>query len=186
MNWEAATSLSLEIRPLVAADLPRLMGIDHTTFSEYVWQLDLRRENGQVVAGFREVRLPRPIGVVYPRNPFALADEWKNRSQVLVALSRGEPVGYACLLEHSHATTAWITDLVVSQEVRRRGVGSALVNAAQAWAESRSDRNIFLEMPSKNYPAIRLALKLGFEFCGYNDHYYVTQDVALFFGRTLM
>lgn len=171
---------------MAAADLPRLMGMDHTTLSEYVWQLDLRRENGQVMVAFREVRLPRPVGVVYPRNPFALADEWKNRTQVLVAVAGDEPVGYACLLEHSHATTTWVTDLAVSQEVRRRGVGSALVHAAQAWAESRGDVHIFLEMPSKNHPAIRLALKLGFEFCGYNDHYYVTQDVALFFGRTLM
>lgn len=185
MKSNSIAPLTVEIRPLVAADLPRLMGMDHTTLSEYVWQLDLRRENGQVVAGFREVRLPRPVGVVYPRNPFALADEWKNRSQVLVAALGGEAVGYICLLEHSHATTAWVTDLAVSPEVRRRGVGSALVNAAQAWAESRGDVNIFLEMPSKNHPAIRLALKLGFEFCGYNDHYYVTQDVALFFGRTL-
>jgi len=178
--------LAVQIRPMTAADLPRLMGMDHTTLSDYVWQLDLRKENGQVLAGFREVRLPRPIGVVYPRNPFALADEWKNRTQTLAALSGGEPVGYACILEHSHSTTAWVTDLAVSQDARRQGVGSALLEAAQAWASSRGDSNIFVEMPSKNYPAIRLALKLGFEFCGYNDHYYVTQDVALFFGRTLM
>jgi len=40
-------------------------------------------------------------------------------------------------------------------------------------------------MTSKNYAAIRLSQKLGFEFCGYNDHYYLTQDIALFFGRAL-
>ena len=33
--------------------------------------------------------------------------------------------------------------------------------------------------------AIRLAQKLGYDFCGYNDQYYPTQDVALFFGRAL-
>jgi hypothetical protein len=27
--------------------------------------------------------------------------------------------------------------------------------------------------------------KTGFEFSGYNDHYYATQDVALFFGKLL-
>ena len=154
--------------------------------SDYVWQLDLRKENSQILAGFREVRLPRPIGVSYPRDPFALADEWTKRSVTFAALAGDVPVGYACVLEHSHATTAWITDLVVDAGSRRQGVGSALVNAAQAWAKSRGDRDIFLEMSSKNYPAIRLALRFGFEFCGYNDHYYVTQDVALFFGRTLL
>jgi ribosomal protein S18 acetylase RimI-like enzyme len=162
------------------------MELDHSCVSDYVWQLDLRKENGQIIAGFREVRLPRPTSVTYPRDPFALGDEWAQRSATFIALTGDVPVGYICILEHSHATTAWVTDLVVDAGSRRKGVGSALLNAAQDWAVSRSDRDIFLEMPSKNYPAIRLALKFGFEFCGYNDHYYVTQDVALFFGRTLL
>lgn len=177
---------NVHIRPAVATDMPRLMGLDHASTSDYVWQLDLRKENGQVLAGFREVRLPRPIAVAYPRDPFALADEWIHRSAMFIALAGDVPVGYTCVLEHSHATTVWITDLVVDAGSRRQGVGSALLNAAQDWASARSARDIFLEMSSKNYPAIRLALKFGFEFCGYNDHYYVTQDVALFFGRSLL
>jgi RimJ/RimL family protein N-acetyltransferase len=40
-------------------------------------------------------------------------------------------------------------------------------------------------MQSKNHPAIQLAHKLGFEFCGYNDHYFSNQDIALFFSRPL-
>ena len=177
---------SFEIRPAVATDLPSLTRLDHTGTSDYVWQLDLRKESGQVLAGFREVRLPRPINVGYPRDPLALVDNWQQRTITFLALKGDSPVGYACVLEHSHATTAWITDLVVDQGSRRQGVGSALLNAAQDWASSRNDRDIFLEMTSKNYPTIRLALKFGYEFCGYNDHYYVTQDVALFFGRSLM
>jgi len=166
--------------------MSRLMELDHTSSSDYVWQLDLRKENGQVLAGFREVRLPRPTSVTYPHNPFALADEWIQRSATFVALAGDVLIGYTCILEHSRATTAWITDLVVDAGSRRQGVGSALLNAAQDWAVSRSARDIFLEMSSKNHPAIRLALKFGFEFCGYNDHYYVTKDVALFFGRSLL
>ena len=178
--------MSVYVRPAVATDIPQLMSLDHSIASDYVWQLDLRKENGQVLASFREVRLPRPISVSYPRDPFALADEWTQRSVTFIALAGDVPVGYACVLEHSHATTAWVTDLIVDVDDRRRGIGGALLNAAQDWAASRGDRDIFLEMASKNYPAIRLALKFGFEFCGYNDHYYVTQDVALFFGRSLL
>ena len=178
--------LDVIIRPAVATDLNRMTNIEHNSTSEYVWQLDLRKENGQVFAGFREVRLPRPISVTYPRDPLSLVDEWTQRSVTFVALAGEVLVGYLCILEHSHRTTAWITDLVVTAKSRRQGVGTALLNAAQNWALSRNDRNIILEMPSKSYPAIRLALKLGFEFCGYNDHYYVTQDVALFFGRSLL
>jgi ribosomal protein S18 acetylase RimI-like enzyme len=162
------------------------MRLDHAGTSDYVWQLDLRKENGQVVAGFREVRLPRPVTVKYPRDPYALADEWTQRSTTLVASVRDALVGYVCVLEHSRATTAWITDLVVDSGSRRQGIGSALLSTAQDWATSRSARDIFLEMSSKNHPAICLAHKFGFEFCGYNDHYYVTKDVALFFGRSLL
>jgi RimJ/RimL family protein N-acetyltransferase len=42
-----------------------------------------------------------------------------------------------------------------------------------------------IELQSKNHAAIRLVQKLGYEFCGYNDQYYATRDVALFFGRLL-
>ena len=178
--------INVQIRPGVASDLPRLMSIDHDSDSDYVWQLDVRKDSGQLLVGFREVRLPRPIKVSYPRNPFTLADDWSQRSATFTALAGDDPVGYVYVLEHSHATTAWVTDLVVDTAYRRQGIGSALLNAAQNWALSRNDQDIFLEMPSKNYPAIRLALKFRFEFCGYNDHYYVTKDVTLFFGKSLL
>ena len=177
---------NVQIRPVVATDLPRLVGIEHACTSDYVWQLDLRKENGQVLAGFREVRLPRPIRVSYPRDPFTLADDWTKRSANFVALIDDFPVGYVCILEHTQAATAWVTDLVVNEINRRWGIGSALLTAAQDWATSRSDHDIFMEMSSKNYPAVCLARKFRFAFCGYNDHYYVTQDVALFFGRSLL
>jgi ribosomal protein S18 acetylase RimI-like enzyme len=76
-------------------------------------------------------------------------------------------------------------DMIVSPTVRRRGAGSALLSAIQAWAEERGTRRILIETQSKNHPYIRLAQKFGYEFCGYNDQYYPTQDVALFFGRAL-
>jgi len=175
----------LNVRLAVATDIPRLMAMEHATQSDYVWQLDLRRENGHVIAAFREVRLPRPVSVQYPRDPYYLADEWSQRAAVFVALEGDEPSGYICVLEQAQATTVWITDLVVRPSKRRRGIGSVLLSTAQKWAVARNARDIFFEMSSKNHPAIRLAQKSGFEFCGYNDHYYVTQDVALFFGRTL-
>jgi hypothetical protein len=61
-----------EIRPASVSDIPRLIVLDHSCQSDYVWQLELRREVGQVTAGFREVRLPRSIEVKYPRNPSTL------------------------------------------------------------------------------------------------------------------
>jgi GNAT superfamily N-acetyltransferase len=174
-----------EVRQAKATDLPRLIGIDHTCSSDYVWQLDFKSESKQIAVNFHEVRLPRSIIVEYPRNPALLADEWLKRDIMLVAFQGDVPVGYACAREEHKLSVAWVTDLVTAQELRRRGVASALLSAIQAWALERSVRRIVIETQSKNHSGIRLAQKFGYEFCGYNDQYYPTQDVALFFGRAL-
>ncbi len=176
---------SIEIRPAVASDLPRLTAMDHSCQSDYVWQLEVRRESSQVSAAFREVRLPRSVEVKYPRDPHSLGDDWMKRDLVLVALHENSPVGYICAAEDRASAIARVTDIVVAPRLRRQGVGSALVNAAQAWALERGVNRLMLEMQSKNQAGIRLAQKYGYEFCGYNDHYYPTQDVALFFVRGL-
>ena len=175
---------AIQIRPVVASDLPRLMGIDHTITSEYVWQLELRRETGQTVATFRDVRLPRPISLTYPNDPFSLADEWTHKAMIFTAISGSDSIGYIALTERP-ASMAWITDLVVAPNWRRKGVASALLTSAQEWGSERSHRRLFLEIQSKNQPAIRFAMKHGYEFCGDNDHYYLLQDIALFFARAL-
>ncbi|NWG06247.1 MAG: GNAT family N-acetyltransferase [Chloroflexi bacterium] len=177
--------IQFEIRPAVATDIPRLIALDHSSASDYVWQLELRREQAQVAANFREVRLPRTVDVMYPRDPSALGNEWMRRDAVLVAVQKDVPVGYLCAMEDQSSAVAWVTDMVVAPEVRRKGAASALLTAAQDWAQERGIRRLILEMMSKNQGGIRLAQKFGYEFCGYNDQYYPTQDVALFFGRAL-
>jgi GNAT superfamily N-acetyltransferase len=174
-----------QIRPTVAPDLPRLMGMDHTITSDHVWQLELRRDAGQTVATFREVRLPRPINLEYPHDPFGLADEWKRKSMMFTAFDGPDAVGYISLVEQRPTWVAWVTDLVTNARSRRSGVASGLLSAAHAWAAERGLRRVMIGMQSKNHPAIRLAQKHGYEFCGYNDHYYLTQDVALFFAKVL-
>ncbi len=174
-----------EIRPATATDFSRLMALDHTSSSDYVWQLDLKRENGQASASFHEVRLPRAVELAYPRNPFALADDWTRRDLNLVASDKKSLVGYLSAKEDKTCAVAWVTDLVVEAASRRQGAGSALLLAAQAWASERGVRRLILEMQSKNHNGIRLAQKFGYEFCGYNDQYYATQDVALFFAKVI-
>lgn len=175
----------IQIRPCVATDLIRLMGIDHSVISESVWQLELRKDAGQVSTTFREVRLPRAIQVQYPHDHFSLADDWVNRSMMFTAVANNSPVGYISLLERGKASTVWVLDLAIDVQIRRRGVATALLTAGLNWTESRAHRRLILEMQSKNIAAIRLAQKSGFEFCGYNDQYYLNKDVALFFAKVL-
>ena len=174
-----------EIRPAIVSDVTRLISIDHSSTSDYVWQLELRREAGQATADFHEVRLPRSIEVKYPRDPSSLVDEWTRWDLVLVALDDASPIGYLSATEDRAAEVAWVTNIVVAANWRRKGAASALLMATQAWALERGVRRLILEVQSKNHAGIRLAQKFGYEFCGYNDQYYPTQDVALFFARAI-
>jgi GNAT superfamily N-acetyltransferase len=174
----------IQIRPAIATDLARLMQIDHTCTTEYVWQLDLRREPTQIEAAFREVRLPRSVRVEYPRAVEKLPDEW-HRTPMFTALLGSEPVGYVRLSDQIVKQAVWITDLIVARDLRRQGLASKLLQAAQAWGAERGLPRAILEMTSKHYPAFRLAQKSGYEFCGYNDLHYETKDIAIFFGRNL-
>jgi len=176
---------SFDIRPAISSDFSHLIAIDHSCTSDYVWQLELRSDAKRVTADFHEVRLPRTVTVAYPRNPAALVDEWSKRDVMLVAVKDDMPVGYVSAVDDQASASVRIVDLVVALAVRRQGVASALLSAIQAWALERSVRRIVLEAQSKNHPGIRLAQKFGYEFCGYNDQYYPTQDIALFFGRAL-
>jgi ribosomal protein S18 acetylase RimI-like enzyme len=174
----------IQIRPAVATDVPSLLTLEHTSQTDYVWQLDLRREPGQVEASLREVRLPRTVPLIYPRSVENLADEW-NKTSMLVSLTADGLAGYLRMTDRLVPGAVWITDLVVGRAHRRKGIGTALVMAAHNWAQQLGSRRVVLETQSKNNAAIRLAQKLGYEFCGYNDQYYATRDVALFFGRLL-
>jgi ribosomal protein S18 acetylase RimI-like enzyme len=104
---------------------------------------------------------------------------------MLVAVVGKQVIGYIRMSDVILPHTAWLTDIVISPRFRRQGVGMALVLAAQSWAVERKNRRVLFETPSKNNPAVCLARKLGYEFCGYNDQYYDTQDIALFFGHSI-
>lgn len=174
----------IEIRPVLAEDLPVLIEIEHDYTSEYVWQMEiLQPEEDQIGVHFRQVRLPRSVKVEYPRPVKALSEEWTKRSGILVAVHAGEVIGYLSLMLDMAPLTAWVTDLAVSRRMRKKGIGSALVLAGMAWAIQHDCNRVILEMQPKNYPAICLVKKLGFNFCGYNDLYYQNHDIALFFSK---
>ena len=174
----------VQIRPAIATDLPILMAIDHSCQTDYVWQMDVLHEDGQAGAIFREIRLPRSVTIPYPRTVATLFESWNRRSGMLVGVIGKEVIGYIRMNDVVFPHTAWLSDMVVSPRFRRQGVGRALVLAAQSWAVDRKDKRALLEMSSKNNPAISMARKLGYEFCGYNDQYYETRDIALFFGHS--
>lgn len=175
----------IQVRPAISSDIPALMALDHNYSSDYAWQMEMLRDDEQVSVRFRQVKLPRSARVEYPRSPHLLADEWTRRSGLLVATLENEIIGYIALMLHVAPLTAWVTDLAVLRRARRQGIGSALVWAGQEWGRNHDCARMVLEMQPKNYAAICMAQKLGFEFCGYNDLFYASHDIALFFAKGL-
>jgi ribosomal protein S18 acetylase RimI-like enzyme len=181
----------IEIRPPTSLEIPQLIDMDHDYMSDHVWQMEVQHESGQkptesiVEIIFRQQKLPRSVRVAYPRSPAALANDWKERACLLVAVLKNEVVGYMNVQLTIAPYTGWMTDLVIMRRFRRQGIGSALVLAGQDWSRHKRCLRMVLEMQPKNYPAICLAQKLGYDLCGYNDHYFPNQDIALFFSKSL-
>ena len=175
----------IEIRSVVPADLPLLVALDHSYETSHVWQMEINSTEGQSDIHFRETRLPRLVPIAYPRSPALLLEDWMKRSALLVGIVDGLPVSYISLAEGIAASTCWVTDLVVNRPYRRQKIGTTLLLAVQDWAKDRNNTRVVIEMQSKNTPAIHMALQLGFQFCGYNDHYYANQDIAIFFAQYL-
>jgi GNAT superfamily N-acetyltransferase len=172
----------LLVRRAISTDIPSLQALDHGYSTDHVWQMSARQGNGERGIVFREVRLPRPMQVAYPRDPHTLADEWTNRLAMEVAEVDQSVVGYYALLGGPAPFCAWMTDLAVGLPQRRKGIATRLVASACTWCKNHEMDRLILEMQSKNHPAIRLATKMGARFCGYIDRYYPSEDIALFFS----
>ncbi len=175
----------IEIRPLTKEDIPFLLNIDHSYHTDFAWQMEVSLDERDIQIRFKEVRLPRSMRVDYPRKIEDMGSLIESRDFTYVAHKEDEVIGYACVNTGSSSQLGMITDLAVLRRYRKQGVGSALVVAVQTLLSQKGFNQVQLEMQSKNHPAISLATKLGFDFCGYSDRYFENKDIALFFGRRL-
>jgi ribosomal protein S18 acetylase RimI-like enzyme len=176
----------IEIRPAAESDLRYLDKIEHSYQSSFVWQMDRSVQDGEININFRQTRLPRSVRVDYVGSrPQVSVENFSHYKAVLIATIMQAPVGYIGLSEQFASKAILVTDWAVREDFRRQGIGTALLLAAQEWGGEYGYRKTILEMQSKNHTAIQLARKLGYEFCGYNDHYFPNQDIALFFSRSL-
>lgn len=174
----------IEIRPSQPSDAAVLQQIDHSYQTTSVWQMERKIYQDRITIRFNQIRLPRTLRVEYPRQP-ELPVGLQEGKTTLAALIKGVAVGYICLHAGQSPDTAWVTDMVVRDDVRRQGIGSSLVLAGHEWAVHQGLRRMVIEMQSKNFPAVEMAIKLGYEFNGYHDSYFENQDIALFYGRFL-
>lgn len=178
-----SVNLELEIRPVVEEELGQCVALDHTSTTEYVWQVDVTEAQDAMYYSLRMVRLPRPMNIVYPQDSRAMQLDWQHRDYFLVALHQGQIAGYLNIQLDRGCSLGWVRQLVVHRPLRRQRIGSALLNAGQDWARSRGLRRLMIEAQTKNHPAIAFCQRHGFRLSGFNDRYYPNQDIAIFFSR---
>jgi RimJ/RimL family protein N-acetyltransferase len=93
---------------------------------------------------------------------------------VFVAEDEGEIVGRLSVARDPHSASRHVADLglMVAASHRRRGIGRALLEQAEAWARSAGVIKLELHVFPWNEPAIRLYEGFGFEREGLRkDHY---------------
>jgi ribosomal protein S18 acetylase RimI-like enzyme len=171
----------VEIRPVVSTDIPTLLQFDHSCETTYVWQLESSSPGDRYDLHLSRIRLPRTLKLNYPRPYDSLKFNWKDHLLFLVARCEGNVVGYLVLDEKNEYDSAVLKDLVVSTPLRRQGIGTALVLAAQDWLKRNGISRMVIEVPAKNHAMIQLARKLQFVFSGFADNYYANRDIAFFF-----
>ena len=71
-----------------------------------------------------------------------------------------------------------VTELWVSEELRRKGVGKRLMDKAKEVAVRQKRRAVILETQSCNTNAIGFYLHQGFELIGFDTCCYSNEDIA--------
>lgn len=97
---------------------------------------------------------------------------------LLVADLEGELVGRLSLMRDPHPASSHVADLgvMVAAGHRRSGIGTALMEAAEAWAARAGVTKLELHVFPHNRPAITLYEKLGYEREGLRRQHYARSD----------
>lgn len=103
---------------------------------------------------------------------------------IFFAFMDGELAGQIRVLKHWNAY-AYIDDIAVDAEYRRRGVGRHLIQRALEWARDKGFPGMMLETQNNNVAACRFYESCGFELGGFDVYLYkglnrLTDEIALF------
>jgi len=100
---------------------------------------------------------------------------------LFVAELDGTVVGRLSIARDSHPSSAHVADLglMVAAPYRRRGIGTALLAAAEEWARAARVSKLELHVFPHNEPAIALYERCGYEREGYRLRHYRRPDGEL-------
>lgn len=114
------------------------------------------------------------------RSTYAMA----TRGVTLVAERSARPVGFV-VIEPPNNGVAYLSAIAVVEQARGRGVGRALLRAAEKLCASRGARRIELMTADSNLAALDLFLRSGFRRSARNPQKYARGQRALLLEKRL-
>ena len=103
----------------------------------------------------------------------------------LLVAEAGSVLGYALVLMRKGSSAARLYSIAVSPGNAGRGIGAALLQAAEAEAIESGAESLRLEVRTDNAGAVRFYQRRGYSPTGRRDGYYADGMAALLFERDL-
>lgn len=175
----------LKILMATRTHMEKMMAMDHRVNSVYSYRLQTSQDPLGCGFTFQRVKLPREVTIQYPRDENGLLRSWADAELIYAGMLDDLLVAYVTLETKTLPKTARVCDLVVTPEVRRNGVGATMIAACEDWTAKKRLERVLIEIPMRNFPMISLALKCGYEQCGFLDQYFSNGDPVLFFEKRL-
>jgi ribosomal protein S18 acetylase RimI-like enzyme len=135
-------------------------------------EIELAALNAMLVGGLGVLRVAREVGRTVGR---ALIFGSVTADVERLVLAGSQP-GFADRLRAGDS--ALLTDLIVVEEARGRGIGTRLVQDALEVARALGSTRLSLEVRRDNLPALRIYRRLGFELDGEGDIVWCSRATA--------
>lgn len=129
------------------------------------------------------VRKPAESEIVHNPEEYDFPDSlyqehWENAEAYGVVSESGEMLACIEVCPEEWSNRLVVTELWVSEELRRKGVGKRLMDKAKEVAVRQKRRAVILKTQSCNTNAIGFYLHQGFELIGFDTCCYSNEDIA--------
>jgi len=173
----------MEIRPATLQDLERLIDLDGTIESPQYLHLARTGEGLAAQWGLETRPLREKLVDANPVDDdlrFALKQVLSGIEEgiVLAADHDDQLVGLAIAQPDVERKTLRVIDLRIDYDLRREGLGSAMLFQIIAHARLLELRAVSARTLTNNLPAARFFQKAGFELAGVDTHFYSNHDLV--------
>jgi ribosomal protein S18 acetylase RimI-like enzyme len=187
---------SINLRPLVAADIPRLPEIRPSYTSNTIIVVEHTGSGFDIQWKLAERDLPEPFskGNLYDFNEDAQQSirerfERPDDSYQRVLEHNGRLIGLLEIEQHYWNDTVFLWTLMIDQDYRGQGLGRRLWHRAVEYARECGVRAIMIETQNTNPAACKFYMRMGCELVGLNESYYTNNsyksEIALFWAYYL-